>query len=92
MVRLATTSRPDVVAAAVVQADSLVYQSEKQLKELSDKVPADVKAKVEEKMEATREALKGEDLAAVKVAPAPGNTAAAAAVCKPACLLRRVLA
>lgn len=44
-----------------------MYQSEKQLKELGDKVPADVKTKVEEKMEATREALKGEDLAKVKV-------------------------
>lgn len=48
------------------QADTLVYQSEKQLKEFGDKVPADVKAKMEEKMEATRQALKGEDLAKVK--------------------------
>lgn len=35
-------------------AESLVYQTEKQLKELGDKVPADVKARLEEKMQAVR--------------------------------------
>jgi L1 cell adhesion molecule like protein len=38
------------------QADSLVYQSEKQLKEFEDKVPAEVKAKVEAKVSALKEA------------------------------------
>ncbi len=45
----------------------MVYQTEKQLKEFEGKVPDDVKTKVEEKVTALREALKGEDLAAVKV-------------------------
>ena len=50
-----------------LQADSMVYQTEKQLKEFEGKVPDDVKTKVEEKVTALREALKGEDLSAVKV-------------------------
>ena len=32
------------------QADSLVYQAEKQVKELGDKAPAENKAKVEDKI------------------------------------------
>ncbi|CAA6667061.1 unnamed protein product [Spirodela intermedia] len=39
------------------QADSVVYQTEKQLKELGDKVPSDVREKVEEKLQRLREAL-----------------------------------
>eukprot|EP00775_Hariotina_reticulata_P009349 gene9349-9512_t len=35
-------------------AESLVYQTEKQIKELGDKVPAEVKAKVEDKIKAVR--------------------------------------
>ena len=35
---------------ARAQADSLVYQAEKQVKELGDKAPADNKAKVEDKI------------------------------------------
>src|ERR1700677_782166 len=42
-------------------ADSLAYQSEKQLKELGDKVPADKKQSIEEAITALREALKGTD-------------------------------
>src|SRR5580698_4257110 len=42
-------------------ADSLAYQSEKQLKELGDKVPADKKKPVEAKITAVRDALKGSD-------------------------------
>mmetsp|Transcript_3865 Transcript_3865/g.11180 ORF Transcript_3865/g.11180 Transcript_3865/m.11180 type:complete len:707 (-) Transcript_3865:616-2736(-) len=49
-------------------ADSLVYQTEKQLKEFEGKIPDDVKGKVEAKVEDLRTALKGEDLAAVKSA------------------------
>jgi heat shock 70kDa protein 1/2/6/8 len=37
------------------QADSMVYQAEKQVKELGEKVPADLKTKVEEKITALRE-------------------------------------
>ena len=36
------------------QAESLLYQTEKQLKDLGDKVPAEVKAKVEEKAKAVK--------------------------------------
>ena len=38
------------------QADSLVYQTEKQVKELGDKVPADVKSKVEASVATLKEA------------------------------------
>ncbi|MFS7979197.1 putative Heat shock protein 70 family [Helianthus anomalus] len=41
------------------QADSVVYQTEKQLKELGDKVPAAVKEKVEEKLGSLKEAISG---------------------------------
>jgi molecular chaperone DnaK len=37
------------------QADSLIYQAEKSLKDAGDKVPADVKTEVEEKIKALRE-------------------------------------
>jgi Hsp70 protein len=35
-------------------AESLVYQTEKQIKELGDKVPADVKAKLDDRIKAVR--------------------------------------
>ena len=47
-------------------ADSLAYQSEKQLKELGDKVPADKKQPIEDAIAALREALKGDDNEAIK--------------------------
>ena len=50
------------------QAESLVNQTEKFLKESDDKVPADLKTKVEGSIEGVREALKGSDLGAVKSA------------------------
>ena len=37
------------------KADSLVYQAEKSLKDAGDKVPADVKSEVEEKIKAVKE-------------------------------------
>eukprot|EP00884_Botryococcus_braunii_P010604 jgi/Botrbrau1/19545/Bobra.0035s0037.1 len=48
------------------QADSMVYQAEKQVKELGEKVPADLKTKVEEKITALREIAGGEDVEAIK--------------------------
>lgn len=39
------------------QADSVVYQTEKQLKELGDKVPAEVKDKVEAKLKELKDAI-----------------------------------
>lgn len=44
------------------QADTLVYTSEKTLKELGDKVPAEAKAKVEAGQERLKKALEGDDL------------------------------
>jgi len=47
-------------------ADNLAYQSEKQLKDLGDKVPAEKKQPIEEAIAAVREALKGQDVDAIK--------------------------
>merc|ERR1711871_389363 len=38
-------------------AEQLVYQTETQLRELADKVPADLKAKIEPKLKALRDAI-----------------------------------
>ena len=48
------------------QAETLVYQTEKQLGELGDKVDASAKAKVEEKSKALKEATSNEDYEAMK--------------------------
>jgi molecular chaperone DnaK len=50
------------------QAESLVNQTEKFLKENEDKVPAEAKEKVESAISEANEALKGTDLAAIKSA------------------------
>ena len=49
-------------------AESLVYNSEKTLGELGDKVSGEEKAKVEAEIEATKKALEGSDTAAIKEA------------------------
>ncbi len=49
-------------------ADSMVYSTEKTLKELGDKIPSDDKAKVEAEIAAVRSALEGTDSAAIKAA------------------------
>merc|ERR1712078_303680 len=48
------------------QAETLVYQAEKQMGELGDKVAADAKAKVEEKRTKLKEAVDQEDYDAMK--------------------------
>ena len=55
------------------QADSVVYQTEKQLKDLGDKVPAEVKAKVEAKLGELKEAISGGSTQGVKDAMAALN-------------------
>lgn len=55
------------------QADSVVYQTEKQLKELGDKVPAPVKEKVEAKLGELKEAISGGSTQAMKDATAALN-------------------
>lgn len=47
-------------------ADTLVYSTEKTLKEQGDKVPEDVKKQVEEKLNDLKESLKGTDSADIK--------------------------
>ncbi len=49
-------------------ADSLVYQSEKSLKDLGDKVSADDKSKIEAGVTKVKDALKGTDTEAIKKA------------------------
>lgn len=48
------------------QAESVVYQTEKQLKELGDKVPADVKNKVESKLKELKDAISGGSTQTIK--------------------------
>ncbi|MDX3073485.1 molecular chaperone DnaK [Streptomyces sp. NPDC088354] len=50
------------------QAEQLVYQTEKFLKDNEDKVPADVKTEVEAAVADLKEKLKGEDSAAIREA------------------------
>ena len=50
------------------QADQMVYQSEKTLSEMGDKIPADDKAKVQSGIDKLKETLKGQDTAAIKAA------------------------
>ncbi len=49
-------------------ADSLVYQSEKSLKDLGDKISADDKSKIEAGINKVKDALKGTDTEAIKKA------------------------
>jgi len=49
-------------------ADQMVYQSEKTLGEMGDKIPAEDKSKVEAGIENLKEKLKGDDTAAIKAA------------------------
>ncbi|WP_158726349.1 molecular chaperone DnaK [Tomitella fengzijianii] len=56
------------------QAESLVYQTEKFIKDNEDKVPADVKEKVEGSIQGAKDALAGTDIAVVKSAIEQLNT------------------
>ncbi len=47
-------------------ADTGVYQAEKLLRDLGDKVPADVKSEIESKVSALRTAMQGKDIADIK--------------------------
>ena len=49
-------------------ADSLVYQTEKSMRELGDKIPADDKTKIQSEIEAVKNAVAGSDTAAIKAA------------------------
>jgi molecular chaperone DnaK len=60
-------------------ADSLVFQTEKQLTEYGDKIPADKKAAIETAVNKLKEAHKSQDLAAVDSSMAELNAAWTAA-------------
>ena len=57
------------------QADSMIFQTENQLKELGDKIPADKKVPIEAALNKLKEAHKSQDLAAVEAATAELNNA-----------------
>ncbi len=60
-------------------ADSLIFQTEKQLKEYGDKIPADKKSAIEAGAEKLKTAHKAQDIAGIDAATAELNTAWTAA-------------
>jgi molecular chaperone DnaK len=61
------------------QADSLIFQTEKQLKEFGEKIPADKKAPIESALAKLKEAHKLQDATAIDTAVTEMNTAWTAA-------------
>ncbi|MEI6086779.1 MAG: molecular chaperone DnaK [Bacteroidota bacterium] len=61
------------------QADSLIFQTEKQFKEFGDKIPEDKKAPIETALAKLKEAHKNQDVAAIDTAMTEMNTAWTAA-------------
>jgi molecular chaperone DnaK len=61
------------------QADSLIFQTEKQLKEYGDKIPADKKAPIEAALNKLKDAHKSQDTAQIDTALNEMNTAWTAA-------------
>ena len=56
------------------QADSMIFQTEKQLKDLGDKLPADKKAPIEAALNKLKEAHKAQDIAGIDAAMTELNT------------------
>jgi molecular chaperone DnaK len=56
------------------QADQMIFQTEKQLKELGDKLPADKKTQIEDALAKLKEAHKAQDLEAIDKAMEELNT------------------
>ena len=50
------------------KADSMIFQTEKQLKEFGDKLPADKKAPIESALQELKDAHKNQDVAAINAA------------------------
>jgi molecular chaperone DnaK len=61
-------------ADKINQADSLIFQTEKQLKEFGDKIPADKKQPIEAALEKLKEAHKNQDLPGIDAAMTELNT------------------
>ena len=57
------------------QADSMIFQTENQLKELADKLPADKKPAIETALQKLKDAHKSGDVAAIDAAIAELNNA-----------------
>jgi len=56
-------------------ADGLIFQTEKQMKEFGDKIPADKKAAIESALNELKEAHKNKDIPAIDIATEKLNTA-----------------
>lgn len=56
------------------QADSVIFQTENQLKDLGDKIPADEKSKIEASLSKLKEAHKAQDIAGIDSAMEELNT------------------
>ncbi len=56
------------VATKMNEADALIFQTEKQLKEFGDKLPADKKAGIESALEELKSAYESKDIATIDVA------------------------
>jgi molecular chaperone DnaK len=61
------SKRREIVEAKNM-ADTLVYTSEKALRDAGDKIPADIKKSIEEKIETLKKVKEGDDAAAIKTA------------------------
>lgn len=61
------------------QADSLIFQTEKQLKDFGDKIPADKKSPIEEALNKLKDAHKQQDVPSIDAATTALNTAWTAA-------------
>ncbi len=61
-------------ADKINQADSLIFQTEKQLKEFGDKLPADKKGPIEDALKKLKEAHASKDIAAIDAAMNELNT------------------
>ena len=61
------------------QADSLIFQTEKQFKEFGDKIPEDKKAPIETALAKLKEAHKNQDIAAIDTSMTEMNAAWTAA-------------
>ena len=55
-------------------ADAMIFQTEKQIKEYGDKLPADKKAEIESALEELKTAHKGQDIPAIDAAMEKMNT------------------
>ena len=50
------------------EADALIFQTEKQLKDFGDKIPADKKSAIESALEELKGAYESKDISAINVA------------------------